>query len=525
MPSPPKRPARAKPQAPAPKTPAATPQATADPLQKIKHVVVLMLENRSFDNLLGWLYDGDAPARGQQFDGLTRDLWCPLDNIDADGNPFVEKVPVGKNGEPPPNGRGKTPPPAPDFSLPAPDPGEGFGHTNQQLFQHYRVASQYPPPPTNLGFVNDYRDAMLYGTYSFGDAPSDPRRIMTCYTPEQTPVLSTLARQFAVCDRWHCSVPSQTLPNRHFVHAATSDGQVNNTHTPCASPTVFNLIQRAIDGGRKDLSWKVYSGVQRDWRTGKPAPFSLTRLVLSQLQDKRLDPNFVPVEQFYADAKAGTLPSYGFIEPQFSQPGANDQHPPADIRPGERLIADVYDAVSNSPQWTETLLVVTYDEHGGCYDHVAPPGHATPPDPKPGEQGFLFNRFGVRVPAVLVSPWIEAGTVCRPAGRTPFDHTSIIATVRRVCGIAESLTARDKAAPDLGCALTLAAPRADRPSVTPLPYDPAPAGGGAGPSHDLHYLIHEILEKLTGRSRPPEQEFFDFIHEAYAEYFHGRQKR
>ena len=192
-------------------------------LQRIKHIVMLMLENRSFDNLLGWLYDTAPPARGQPFEGLNRGLWNPLDNIDLDGVPFIEKVYVRKNGEP-------------------------------------------------------------------------------------------------------------------------------------------------------------------------------------------------------AD---------------------NDQHPPHDIRPGEALIAEVYQAVARSPQWNETVLLITDDEHGGCYDHFPPPNHATPPDPDapPGQDGFLFNRFGVRVPTVVVSPWIEAGTVCRAPGRVPFDHTSIIATVRNCLGLKELLRA------------------------------------------------------------------------------------
>ena len=188
----------------------------------IDHVVVLMLENRSFDNLLGWLYaDQDPPAR-QQFEGLSPELWNPLDNIDADGIPFVEKVPIEKNGQEKWRYGKKVSNPV-NFRLPDPDPGEGYRDTNHQLFQHYDVGALYPPVPTNMGFVQNYQNAMLYGAYSFGDAPGDPRNIMKCYTPEQTPVLSELARGFAVCDQYYASVPSQTLPNRDFVHAATSN--------------------------------------------------------------------------------------------------------------------------------------------------------------------------------------------------------------------------------------------------------------------------------------------------------------
>ncbi len=367
-------------------------------------IVVLMMENRSFDNMLGWLYDEQDPPDGQSFEGLKRKLWNPLNNIDADGIPFIEQVYVRKNGQPPGYGSRaiKERTYSENFCLPCPDPGEGFKDTNHQLFEYYEVGQLYPPEPTNCGFVNNYANAMLYGAYSFGDRPTDPRDIMACYTPEQTPVISTLARQFAVCDQWHCSVPSQTLPNRDFVHAATSTGYVNNKPDgDCDAKTVYQLIQEKIEAGDSDLSWRIYSG-EKD---GKQ--FSLTRTIMTQLQNSDYDKNFQPMSEFYKAAKQGQLPSYCFLEPQFSGPLQNDQHPPQDIRPGEQLMADVYNAVVNSPNWEETLLVITYDEHGGCYDHVAPPNNAMPPNGysgKPGQDSFMFNRFGVRVPTVVKYP-------------------------------------------------------------------------------------------------------------------------
>ena len=483
-------------------------------LQKIKHIVVLMLENRSFDNLLGWLYDGETPPRGQEFEGLHSGLWNPLDNIDDGGIPFIEQVYIQKNGAAQSKSSKYSPPPEPDYTLPKPDPGEGYKDTNHQLFQFYDVAIEYPPKPTNMGFVNNYKNAMLYGTLTYGDAPTDPRKIMTCYTPQQTPVLSTLAKQFAVCDAWHCSIPSQTLPNRDFVHAATSGGQVNNQpEENCDAPTIYNKIQETIkNNNRTDLSWKVYSG------TSKGQPFSLTRLIMTQLHSPDLDANFVSINEFYKDASDGNLPSYSFLEPQFSNPGQNDQHPPSDIRAGEQLIADVYNAVVNSPNWEETLLVITYDEHGGCYDHVAPPGHATPPDKTgaPGQYGFTFNRFGVRVPTVLISPYIQAGTVCRPAGYTPFDHTSILATVRNCFNLDAPLTARDAAAPDLSCVLTLETARTDKPVVSPLPFSPLKQKRTV---NELHQTIAGVLTKLTGKPHPEDENIHDFIHKCYKEYF------
>jgi phospholipase C len=491
----------------------------------IKHVVVLMLENRSFDNLLGWLYENEYPPRGQHFEGLHSWMWNPLNNIDTDGVPFVEKVYIRKNGAPVKThlGRQSFPKP-PDFTLPDPDPGEGFKDTNHQLFQYYNVALEYPPEPTNMGFVNNYASAMLYGTYGFGDAPTDPREIMTCYTPKQVPVLSKLAREFAVCDRWFCSVPSQTLPNRDFIHAATSTGYVNNgPNSLCDAKTIFNQIQEAIDGKKKDLSWGIFGNNPYSTKPSDEAGnfgkehFSLTRVIMKQLHDPRFDQNFGTLDEFKEKCQKRELPSYSFLEPNFHGPSQNDQHPPSDIRAGEQLIADIYNAVKDSPAFAETLLVITYDEHGGCYDHYPPPNDAKNPDPnnKPGQGGFLFNRFGVRVPTVLISPYIEAGTVARPDGWPPFDHTSVIATVQNCFGLQGHLTARDAVAPDLSCVLTLDEPRQDAPVVEPLPYE----NQDTNDVNALHRVIADVLTELTGQPRPDGKDLFEFISESYLKVF------
>ena len=324
--------------------------------------------------------------------------------------------------------------------------------------------------------MQDYQNAMLYGTFSFGDAPADPRSIMKCYTPHQTPVLSALARGFAVLDHYHCSVPSQTIPNRDFIHAASSDGHVNNSPVvQCTARTVFNQIQDAIDAGRTDRAWGIFGN--NAFADGKDAAgkfgdhFSLTRLVMTQLHDARLDGNFGTLDAFEARCVSGDLPSYAFLEPNYGGADQNDQHPPSDIRTGEQLIADVYNMVKASPAFNNVLLVITYDEHGGTYDHVPPPGGARNPDAanQPGQDGFLFNRFGVRVPCVVVNPYIRKGLVARPQGFTPFDHTSVIRTIQQCLRLEGTLTERDKAAPDFSCLLTLDAPRTDDiPEVTPL---------------------------------------------------------
>jgi phospholipase C len=158
---------------------------------------------------------------------------------------------------------------------------------------------------------------------------------------------------------------------------------------------------------------------------------------------------------FVQAAAAGALPTYSFIEPRyftdlFGRNIPNDEHPPHNVAYGEQLIASVYNAVRSGPAWKQTLLVITYDEHGGCFDHVEPPAATAPDGSAP--DGFDFGYFGVRVPAVIISPYVPAKSVIRPASLTPFDHTSIIATLRKLFGI-KPLTKRDEAAPDLVDAL------------------------------------------------------------------------
>lgn len=500
-----------------------------DKLQNtIKHVVVLMLENRSFDNLLGWLYADeppyDCPPDGQHYEGLTYDLWNSLENIDTDGVSFIEKVPIEKNGQTKWRWGEEIPNPV-DFTLPNPDPGEGFKDTNHQLFLKYDVALLYPPPPTNMGFVQNYQNAMLYGAFSFGDDPTNPRSIMKCYTPEQTPVLSELARSFAVCDHYHCSIPSQTIPNRDFVHAATSCGSVNNKpEAQCDAKTIFNQIQDAIDAGRKDLSWGIFgnnlfsSGKDADGKFGKDH-FSLTRLFMTELHDQKFDENFGTLDDFAEKCQCDELPSYSFLEPNYGGPDQNDQHPPSDIRAGEKLIADIYDMVRNSPAFESTLLIITYDEHGGCYDHVPPPGGAKNPDPKnaPGQDGFLFNRFGVRVPCVVINPYIKRGLIARPEGYVPYDHTSIIKTIQTCFQLEGHLTERNKEAPDFSGLLTLDSPRKDDiPEVTPLEWD---VEAGLATVNDLHRLISSVLEDMTGNPVPNSSELLEFIQINYNDLF------
>ena len=396
---------------------------------KIDHVVVLMLENRSFDCMLGRLYPS-----GPAFDGLTGD---EANLLHPPGGGAVTRVGVWNDAAMGPA----------TATIPDPDPGELF--VPDMTMQLFGLGGTPAGPPTMGGFVDSY-----VRQQAAGGAHIDPRMVMHYFTPRQVPVISALATSFAVSDRWHASAPCQTWPNRFFAHTATAGGWVNNNppHFPYTMPSIF---RRLGDAGR---SWKVYfhdlpqAATLADLWTALPTHFRHFE------------------REFEADAEAGRLPHYSFIEPRYFANQLlgqvpNDQHPPHNVTYGEQLIASVYNAVRRAPTWHRTLLVITYDEHGGTYDHVPPPA-AVPPGDGPDPDGFRFDRYGVRVPAVLISPWIPAGSIIRPGawGAThPFDHSSIIATLRRLFDLGPALTARDAAAPDLLPALSLTSPANDGP--------------------------------------------------------------
>ena len=399
-------------------------------LAQIDHVVVLMLENRSFDCMLGRLY-----PKSDAFDGLQGNETNP----GADGRPVAVWTGDGTGYE--------------IMTAPNPDPGELWTDMNTQIF-----GAAAPGPaaaPAMQGFVASYlaQTDEPAGSYK-------PDAVMHGFTPEQVPVISRLARQFAVSDRWHASAPCQTWPNRFFVHTATANGYVNNspTHFPYEMPTIFNRLEdMKVPGG-----WKIYF---------HDVPQSMALAGLWDHAD-----HFRLYDEFRHDAKQGTLPAYSLIEPRYFSDLTlpNDQHPPHNVTLGEQLTADVYNCLRAGPAWTKTLLIITYDEHGGCFDHVAPPA-ARSPSAVPTAP-FNFDRYGVRVPAVIVSPYVRPGTVLRPAGPVSFDHTSIIATLRTRFGLGAPLTQRDAVAPNLAAALALDTPGNLGPeSLEALPYVPAPA--------------------------------------------------
>jgi len=402
-------------------------------LDKIEAIVVLMLENGSFDHKLGFLKGPAYPI-----DGLAGDETVPMDPKDS----ASPRIRVSSNA----SYRG-------DFHVDPTDdktfidPAHDIEGVQNQLFRGSPGAD-----PTNQGFIWDYRQQ---DSKAGPNTDEHAQNILRCFAPDKLPVLTTLAREFAVCDRWFSSMPGLTWPNRLFVHAATSSGQVDNHfHTEAYNiDTIYDRLENA------KLPWRIYF---HDF----PQTLALVHLQKDFVVRRR----YKLIHDFFDDAKSGHLPAYSFIEPRYTDflsLKANDQHPPHDVALGEHLIADVYEAVRNSPQWERSLLVILADEHGGIYDHVPPPA-AVNPDGKVSEKPACdFNRLGVRVPAVLISPFIEKGTIDHQV----FDHTSLLATVEKRFGLAH-LTNRDTQANTFDNVFSLAVPRADAPAQVPRPSDP-----------------------------------------------------
>jgi phospholipase C len=363
-------------------------------LDNLKHIVVLMMENRSFDHMLGALRQ-----KYPKINGLTGN----------ESNPDTKGAIV------------KVQPNAQFQSQLDPDPDHHFPGVDLQIFGA-------PPGPGRVanmqGFVKDY--------FSQTKDVNRSHNIMYYFTPDKLPVLTTLATEFAVFNGWFSSIPGPTICNRAFAHYGTSFGQVGMDIFYILDTAVLSIYERMIQAGH---TAKIYYYDQPS------STMEIVNLLKNQPQI------FGTLDQFISDCAGNTLPDYSFIEPCYNDhPGpdggqilASDQHPDHNVREGERFIANVYNAIRTNPTlWQNTVLLVVYDEHGGIYDHVIPP--ACTPDGKIASadatgtgEPFAFDRLGIRVPAVLISPWIPRGTVVPgtedPANAQIFEHASIPGTV------------------------------------------------------------------------------------------------
>ncbi len=404
-------------------------QSQAKILRQIDHVVVLMMENRSLDNLLGWIYPtGSTPAQvlpagsSSSYNGLTSSL-CNTDPNVNNGQPVYVS-----NGTTQWSEGGNI---VSEWLVPSPDPGEEFAHVTTQISNDMG------------GFLTDY----------LTQQPGIPaEQIMQSYSVAQLPIISTLAKSFAVSDAWFASVPSQTWPNRGFTQTGSSDGFINNNYTPWGINTIFDVF------GKNNLSWMVYND-------GSLPSLTKTMFLTKYLTN---DTNFRGISEFKAAcAQPATapanqkLPAFSFIEPNFGVIGNDESyHPPHDVRPGEQFLSTIYTAIQKSSYRDSILFIILFDEHGGTYDHVLPPGGARPPAPgATSSEGFTFDRFGVRIPAIVVSSWVKPGTVFRSNTSTPLDHTSVLATLRDWRGLSNAFgtdlpSLRIAHAPNLAFVLT-----------------------------------------------------------------------
>jgi phospholipase C len=356
-------------------------------LDKLKHIVVLMMENRSFDHMLGSL-----KAVNPAIDGYIDS--DPFTNLDANNNPVKPQALAEFQGQLNPD---------PDHHFPAVDVQIYGGVTGAG-----RVANMQ-------GFVTSY--------FHQREDVGHSQKIMYYFKQSDLPVLTTLALQFAVFNRWFASIPGPTICNRAFAHYGTSFGRVDMDPFDVIEP-IKSIYTRLVTAKH---SAKVY------YYDTSSSTMEVANLLQHQTEV------FGTYPQFLSDCDRGLLPDYSFIEPNFSdhdtdegEEVASDQHPDHDVAEGEKLIAEVYTHIRNGPKWANTALLVVYDEHGGIFDHVAPPAcprdtfHSSQVDPGTGLP-FQFDRLGVRVPAILISPWIKSGTVVNRV----YDHASIPATITK----------------------------------------------------------------------------------------------
>jgi phospholipase C len=316
--------------------------------------------------------------------------------------------------------------------------------------------------------------------------------IMGYYPVGTLPALHLLAKHFTICDRWFASVPGPTWVNRFFVHTGTARGiaRMPNDARDFAGYSLYD--QRTIydELNAHEKTWRIYFH-------DTPQTLALARQWQSQ---NKL--NYAHIDRFEVDAAgpAADFPAFVFVEPQYTGDNPNDDHPPHDVMAGEALIALVYNAIrTNEALWRSTLLIIVFDEHGGYYDHVEPPA-ASPPDRCTLE--YAFDRLGVRVPAVLVSPWVPAGVFPDDKG-VHFDHTSIGRYLCDKWGL-KPLGDRMRQAHSIEGALRLN----DPPRLDALPQIlPVPAGQGV-PVHTPNEnqvaldLLSKYLDQQTAGPTP-----------------------
>ncbi|MFL5959997.1 MAG: phospholipase C [Gaiellaceae bacterium] len=367
-------------------------------LAKVEHIVVLMLENRSFDHMLGYLsleggredVDGLKTGMANEYGGRA----YPIHHLDRTA------------------------------FLPQEDPDHSGEATSVQIAG---------------GEMSGFVDSFAAKLAQRARADLDPGLVMGYYDAADLPVYDHLAAEFCVCDRWFSSVPGATWPNRLYAIAGRADGTRDDK--PSGETPLYDLPSFVRHLDAHDVSWRWYSydpGTLRCvdrhyWLTHYDRFAYVDKTKLSwktELEELPVIDEFS--SSFLEDAAKGKLPAVSWIDPNFKDLNlyggdSNDDHPPSDVHDGQLLVLSLYHAIASGPLWEKTLFVITYDEHGGFFDHVPPP-------PAEDDDPAQFGQYGIRVPAIVVSPWVGRGSV----SHTVFDHTSIIKTILlRFCGQAD----------------------------------------------------------------------------------------
>jgi phospholipase C len=364
----------------------------------VKHVVLLMLENHSFDQMLGSLQE-----LFEDVDGVTPELARTRTNLTISGVPIAQQETKEQQ-----------------MSF---DPKH----------EHVNVLAQLEGD--NGGFVKEFEKA-----YSKSKI-DDLKDVMGYYPLDFLPALHALGRDFTICDNWFASLPGPTWPNRFFALTGTCAGEVcmpagaamlnPKWYTEQSQATIFDRLNE------QKISWSIYY-----------YDFPCSLVLKNQRRRENLS-GYKKIKEFFTQAAGdeALFPEFTFIEPQYFGVAQNDDHPPHNVMKAEKLIADVYNALrSNKALWESSLLVVIYDEHGGFYDHVKPPKTVAPDDLT---SAYGFDQLGVRVPALLISPRCQ-----RRVEKTQFDHTSLLKYLTEKWNLG-SLGNRTAAANSIGCAVDI----------------------------------------------------------------------
>jgi phospholipase C len=494
----------------------ATPaEAALTRLQSIEHIVVLMMENRSFDQMLGFLQ-----GAGLDLDGLAG----AKSNFDATGNEY------------PPFewGPGETVPPTPPgHKAKILDPCHSPGCVKEQL------------EDGNTGFVKNFAAKRVDEEGKAVELGPEFLRVpMGHFGAGHLPVYDHLAKNFCVCDRWHSSIPGDTWPNRQYSIAGEA-GEPITRHSGFLHDLLDKLKgmgfgnlgnlpifeEVAFTRQLEDSQWRWYShdpatlravdSLYRNFDHVNRDNFAYFDRKKVSWETEVAEAGIVTHDSFLDDAAKGELRDVSWIDPNFIDlsvldPNSNDDHPPSDVKAGQALVLEIYEALTKSPSWQDTMLVIVYDEHGGFYDHVAPPAVA--------DDGSGFKTLGVRVPAIVVGPRVR-----KHVSHEVFEHTSLIATILRrfAADPAKALAAMPKRvqdAPHLGVLLADAA-RTDLEPTGPLRKTmsdwrrkareerralkggKSPAPDGAGHAFELHDFQEEFarLALLMREALPPGQ--------------------